>query len=86
MTGFTTKGRKLIITKGRVSHRAKKWLKRAGGPYLARACFGQLARFGHFVFTGSQMVEEIWVKFHPITRTNKGLQGSVFFKKNHKFC
>jgi hypothetical protein len=51
-------------SKGRISQKtesqkAKKWPKGAGRPSLARARFGPSARFGHFVFTGSQTVEEI---------------------------
>jgi hypothetical protein len=44
---FTTKRRN---SKGRTLIRPKK---------LARSCFGPPARFGHFVFIESQMVEEI---------------------------
>jgi hypothetical protein len=53
---------------------------------LTCARFGPPARFGHFVFTESQMVEEICAKFHQvivgIRRDYLAVKKlSVFFKK-----
>jgi hypothetical protein len=72
--GFTTKGRKLIrpnFSKSRITKRPKG----AGGPSLARAHFGPPAPFGHFVYSESQVVKEIWAEFHQVIV----MKLSVFF-------
>ena len=68
--------------------RSKKWPYRADGPSIARARFGPHARFGHYLFTKSQMVEEIWAEFHRVIIGLKGEYRAVVklpvFEKNHK--
>jgi hypothetical protein len=61
------------------SQKAEKLPKRGGRPSLAGARFCPLAHFGHFLFTESQMVEEIWAEFH---RTIVGLRRDYSGKIN----
>jgi hypothetical protein len=52
----------VLVKKMGLLRKAEKLPNRA----LACALFGPPARFGHFLFTKSQIVEEMWVKFHSV--------------------